>query len=310
MYVQFLSDFLQFHAAWYSNSAGLRLHLVKRRVTMLSYAKEFRTGMLKGMRRLWKQIVGFEDPQVEEEVFKQVLQVHLRYPPVLVISTLGSLVAFQWSIISDRVMVIPKPLCWTILLIHTLGLLLTIFRDQLINRNTVHLWYCCGALICTATLLPGFVPENHRLLWSMTTFCFYRLPATAMTTRLSLILASNLCYTVVTLLVMVLDTENREYDNGGDRVYVAFWLEALLLTLAVVAAFSQRLSMKILVKKRISQANMESRQWRKPWKRHQQILHSKPFQQAPAALETLKPCITECHNVIYITYIHVLDNMH
>ena len=238
-----------------------RLHMVKRSDSILAHANQFWKGALEAARQLWKQIVGFEDPQVEEEVCKHILQTYKQYPPILVMSTLGSVVAFQWSMIVGRVMVIPRALCWMILLTLSIGLLLTFQRDRLIKRHTLDYWYCFGALLCTLQLLPGVVPETERLLWSMVTFCFYRLPAVAMAPRLSWAIVANLTYTVVSVVGISLDTEHRTYANGGDRVYVAFWLEALLLILVVGAAFSQRYSVKAFVKQRMLRAIME------PWPR-------------------------------------------
>jgi len=233
------------------------LHMVKRSDSILAHANQFWKGALEAARQLWKQIVGFEDPQVEEEVCKHILQTYKQYPPILVMSTLGSVVAFQWSMIVGRVMVIPRALCWMILLTLSIGLLLTFQRDRLIKRHTLDYWYCFGALLCTLQLLPGVVPETERLLWSMVTFCFYRLPAVAMAPRLSWAIVANLTYTVVSVVGISLDTEHRTYANGGDRVYVAFWLEALLLILVVGAAFSQRYSVKAFVKQRMLRAIME-----------------------------------------------------
>ena len=228
-----------------------RILVVNRSESILANAKRFWNGALEAVKQMWKELVGFEDAQVEEQVCQHILQTYKQYPPILVMSTLGSIVAFQWSMIVGRVMVIPRALCWMLLLTFSIGLLLTFQRDRLIKRNTLDYWYCFGALVCTLELLPGVVPETERLLWSMVTFCFYRLPAVAMATRLSWAIGANLIYAIVSLVGIGLDTEHRTYDNGGDRVYVAFWLEALLLILVVGTAFAQRYSVKAFVKQRM-----------------------------------------------------------
>jgi len=154
-------------------------------------------------------------------------------------------------------MVMPKPLCWTILVVFMELALLTL-NHELITRKTLSFWYGTGVLLCTTALLPGFVPKEERLLWSLVVFCFYRLPATALAPRLSLVIVSNLWFTTVSLLELYFDTEMKpNYENGSDRKYFAAWLEVLLLILAIGNAFSQRASIIENVKQRISHANTE-----------------------------------------------------
>eukprot|EP00434_Breviolum_minutum_P029390 symbB.v1.2.025993.t1/scaffold2562.1/size76343/2 len=235
----------------------LGLHLATRRKSILSWATRFRSDVWKVLSPFWSQVSGTEDPQVQEEICHWIIQTYRRYPPVVTTCAFGSILSFQWSLMAGRPMVMPKPLCWTILVVlMELGLLT--FNRELINRKTLSFWYGTGVLLCTTALLPGFVPKEERLLWSLVVFCFYRLPATALAPRLSLVILSNLGFTTVSLLELYLDTEMKpNYANGSDRKYVAAWLEVLLLILAIGNAFSQRATIIENVKQRISHANTE-----------------------------------------------------
>ena len=238
-------------------SKSSRLHLATRRKSILSWATRFRSDVWKVLNPFWSQVSGTEDPQVQEEICHWIIQTYRRYPPVVTSCAFGSILSFQWSLMAGRPMVMPKPLCWTILVVlMELGLLT--FNRELINRKTLSFWYGTGVLLCTTALLPGFVPKEERLLWSLVVFCFYRLPATALAPRLSLVIVSNLGFTTVSLLELYLDTEMKpNYANGSDRKYVAAWLEVLLLILAIGNAFSQRATIIENVKQRISHANTE-----------------------------------------------------
>ena len=259
---------------WTGTGTGLsksrRLHLISRRKNILSLASRFCSGVRKVLSGYWSQVSGTEDPHVQEEICNFILQAYRRYPPVVMTCALASIMSFQWSIMAGRPMMMPKPLCWTILVVFTeLGLLT--FCPGLLTRKTLSFWYLTGVLLCTTALLPGFVPKEEKLLWSLVVFCFYRLPATAYAPRLSLVIVSNVCFTTVSLVELYLDMEMKpNYENGSDRKYVAAWVEVLLLMLAIGHTFSQRAYLRENVKQRISHANTEPC-WKHPSKDGQSL---------------------------------------
>lgn len=217
---------------------------------------DFRATTLGQYARNYFGFFGWGDPNVEQKICEKMVECSRRYACVLFLLTLLATVSFQWSMLVERTMVFQRPFCWVVLIVHIVSLLLTSY-PRLISTKTLNFWYCFGSVVTVVTLLPSFAPPEEKQMWSVMTFAAFRLPATGITTRISLVLTSNIGCLAAVIYGYAADN-TKTYESGGDALYVAAWFEAILFVLVTATAVSQRLSLTEQVQRKVSQSRAEA----------------------------------------------------
>ena len=225
--------------------------------------RTFQSDMQKAIARYWsfcQGFLGWGDPMVEREVCQKVVECSRKYAQVLFFVTLLSITAFQWSILRGRTLTFERSFCWINLAAHVVGTLLTL-KPELISSKTLNWWYCFGAIAAVSSQiyqLRSMAPPDERLLWSVMIFAVFRVPASAITTRLSLVLATNIACMALCIYGRILDTHKTQ-EPSDQSIYMGIWVEVIFAVLVTALAVFQKLNLTNLVRGKVSQNKAEAR---------------------------------------------------
>ena len=107
-----------------------------------------------------------EEDTIENEVWRQKMQMARRYAEALVAISFVVLVTIQWTLIWDETSWTTVPTSWSLLLGFACLVLIQI-HPPLLSASTVHVWYLLGTVIVTFLALKQFTPARHVTSVSM-----------------------------------------------------------------------------------------------------------------------------------------------